>query len=96
MKKNKFIIFIFLVVASMFLYACSGASPAEVINEVHKWIEESVGEGVAADVTLPTTYPDNSRVEITWLSGDPSYIDDQGHIVERDRKLYEVYFAYKW
>ena len=97
MKKNKFIIFIFLMIASMFLYACSGVSPDEaqkVIDEVHEWVEENVKEGVAADINLPTTYPDNSDVVISWSSGDSSYIDDQGRIGERDRKLYEVYFTY--
>ena len=28
------------------------------------------------------------------MSGDPSYIDDEGHILQRGKKIYEVYFTY--
>lgn len=97
MKNKKFLFFFVMIVASLFLAACTVMSQEEaqkVFDEVEAWVEENVKEGVAEDITLPTTYPNNESVRIDWLSQDPAFIDNEGHILERDRKLYEVMFTY--
>ena len=97
MKNIKYLFFFALVLASVFLGACQTVSNDEaqkLAEEVHAWVEENVKEAVTKDIELPTAYPDDSRVTISWVSNDPSYMDDEGHILSRDKRIYEVYFNY--
>ncbi len=97
MKNIKYLFFFALVLASVFLGACQTVSNDEaqkLADEVHAWVEENIKEAVTQDIVLPTTYPNDSKVTISWVSNDPSYMDDEGHIIERDRRIYEVYFNY--
>ena len=94
MKSKNILFFFAVLIASLFLYACSSGDSKTLIEEAHAWVEANVSEGVANDIELPKNYPLNKKVKFEWYSLDPFLMDNEGHILGRERKTYEVYFAY--
>lgn len=87
--------FIFDIIACLFITGCKKENNKDKtsVEEIEKWIIENVETEIADDISLPTSYKDNSLCTIKWESTNKA-LDNTGKIVLHDSKIKEVVMNY--
>ena len=100
MKKK--ILFIFVTLVSVIMFALSACTSAEAkdytddykeIYSAHSEISKKVARSVSENIALPTSV-EGKDVTITWESSNPELIDNSGHVLKTPSVTTEVEFKY--